>query len=67
MKTKSYLLATLLLPFLMAACNRGEEPMSRSAAPAPESQAAAPADPNRTMESAPPAAGIPPARSGPTP
>ena len=60
MKTKSYLVATLLLPFLVIACNRSEDPMSTSSAPAPESQAAAPLSPDRTLESAPPAAGIPP-------
>lgn len=55
--TKSILLATLVLPLLMAACSREEDPYSTSAAPS---------TPDRTMESAPPAAGIPPSQPAPS-
>lgn len=63
MTTKTILFASLVLPLLMAACNRTEQSPT-TAAPAQEKQAPAQASVPKAMDSAPPAAGSPAPASG---
>lgn len=63
MSSKTILFATLVLPLLMAACNRDEQSPT-AAVPGEEKQAQAPTSPDKMMENAPPAAGTPPPASG---
>jgi len=62
MSSKTILFATLVLPLLMAACNRDEQSPT-AAIPGEEKQAQAPTSPDKMMENAPPAAGTPPPAS----
>lgn len=61
MSSKTILFATLVLPLLMAACNRDEQsPTAAAPGQSEERQAQAPTSPDKMMENAPPAAGTPP-------
>lgn len=61
MRTKTISAVALVLPFLVLGCDRQTTPSSTSAAPRPETQAMGPASsPEKMMENAPPAAGMPP-------
>ena len=58
MQSKSILVATLVLPLLVIACNRDQSPMS-SATDQDKQQAMAPSNtPDNMLENAPPAAGM---------
>lgn len=56
MQTKATFVAALILPLLLLACDRAEQSPT-AAAPGQEKQAMTPSSPDKTLESAPPAAG----------
>lgn len=58
MPTKTLLVATLVVPLLLISCSRSEQDAPLTSGGGEQNQAV-PADPGKTLEGAPPAAGMP--------
>lgn len=64
MQAKTLIAAALAVPLLViAACDRDQATPTTASRPTEDRQATAPSSPERTLESAPPAAGVPPSSS----